>query len=237
LTVVQRLGDEVIGGVDTLHYEVQPEPLFIKDYFVTTETIRKGRELNDEERQVIDRFFANLTAETGEVWIGQSDYYLYRARFRFNYDDGRRDGTLNLTARFSNFNAPVNIEVPTDEEVENVSNIVQSFLPSLVDRLPIAGLGEVGSNGGAELPDGGLDLDEPGIDTDPDEDGLTTSLEYFYGSDPLNPDTDGDGMSDGDEVQAGRNPTGPGDLFDFGLSEALSQTPTKSPDDVGTSSQ
>jgi hypothetical protein len=35
---------------------------------------------------------------------------------------------------------------------------------------------------------------------DPDRDGLTNLLEYQYGTDPNNPDTDGDGLTDGDEV-------------------------------------
>ena len=40
-----------------------------------------------------------------------------------------------------------------------------------------------------------------------DDDGLTTLEEVAkYGTDPLNPDTDGDGMNDGDEVASGRDP-------------------------------
>ena len=37
----------------------------------------------------------------------------------------------------------------------------------------------------------------------PDEDGLTNIDECEYGTDPNNPDTDGDGMTDGWEVQYG----------------------------------
>lgn len=40
-----------------------------------------------------------------------------------------------------------------------------------------------------------------------DDDGLTTLEEVAkYGTDPLKPDTDGDGMNDGDEVASGRDP-------------------------------
>ena len=35
---------------------------------------------------------------------------------------------------------------------------------------------------------------------DPDHDGLTNLQEFLLGTDPHNPDTDGDGLSDGDEV-------------------------------------
>lgn len=42
---------------------------------------------------------------------------------------------------------------------------------------------------------------------DCDEDGLDNSGEAFYGTDPANPDTDGDGINDGDEVIGLSNPT------------------------------
>ena len=41
---------------------------------------------------------------------------------------------------------------------------------------------------------------------DTDGDGLTDDQEVAIGTDPQNPDTDGDGTNDGDEVAAGRNP-------------------------------
>jgi hypothetical protein len=47
----------------------------------------------------------------------------------------------------------------------------------------------------------GLDPNDPNLaNEDPDHDGLTNLQEYQLGTDPNNPDTDGDGISDGDEV-------------------------------------
>jgi hypothetical protein len=45
----------------------------------------------------------------------------------------------------------------------------------------------------------------PDLD-DPDEDGLTTEEERALGTDPYDPDSDGGGWSDGEEVAAGTNP-------------------------------
>lgn len=47
---------------------------------------------------------------------------------------------------------------------------------------------------------------------DPDGDALTNQEEATYGTDPNNPDTDGDGFKDGAEVEKGFNPLGAGKL-------------------------
>jgi hypothetical protein len=47
----------------------------------------------------------------------------------------------------------------------------------------------------------GFSITDPGVaGADPDHDGLTNLEEFLAGTDPNNPDTDGDGLSDGDEV-------------------------------------
>lgn len=47
---------------------------------------------------------------------------------------------------------------------------------------------------------------------DPDKDGVNNAEERLYGTDPNNPDTDGDGYDDGEEVKNGYNPLGQGSL-------------------------
>ena len=46
-----------------------------------------------------------------------------------------------------------------------------------------------------------------------EKDGLFDEEESVYGTNVNNPDTDGDGYKDGEEVDGGFNPTGPGKLF------------------------
>lgn len=49
------------------------------------------------------------------------------------------------------------------------------------------------------------------IDIDPDHDGLTSGEEYDAGTDPNDPDTDGGGENDGSEVDFGSDPLDPSD--------------------------
>lgn len=69
------------------------------------------------------------------------------------------------------------------------------------------------------------------LNSDADHDGLKAWEEALYGTDPNNPDTDGDGTSDGDEVKAGRSPLvkGPNDKMN---SAALAATPKNPTDDT-----
>lgn len=74
-----------------------------------------------------------------------------------------------------------------------------------------------------------LAAEQEKMDADQDGDGLTDLLENIYRSDPANPDTDGDGTKDGEEVEEGRDPTikrdpavaGASDSFDFSAAEGL----------------
>lgn len=57
----------------------------------------------------------------------------------------------------------------------------------------------------------GLNKTNNGLDNDPDKDDLLNYLEYVYGTDPLNADTDGDKFTDKQEIANGYDPDAPGD--------------------------
>lgn len=75
------------------------------------------------------------------------------------------------------------------------------------------------------------DMSGNNLAEDSDHDGLTNAEEKLYGTDPNNPDTDGDGYSDGVEVSSGFDPLkkAPGD-------KVVSATPTASEETGGTAS-
>jgi len=70
----------------------------------------------------------------------------------------------------------------------------------------------------------GTDINNP----DTDGDGLSDYDEVvLWKTNPLNPDTDGDGYKDGQEVQAGYNPLGQGKLQLPGISASTTPTTTR----------
>ena len=76
-----------------------------------------------------------------------------------------------------------------------------------------AGIGQAVLNGTAVAALGGIGT--PPVSTskleatpqnDPDQDGIPSATEVRLGTDPTNPDTDGDGSTDGEEIEAYSNP-------------------------------
>lgn len=98
-----------------------------------------------------------------------------------------------ITLTMSGFNQPINLTKP--EESENLLEVLEEMAE---------GVGSAFMGGMTPGP-------SSGFLSDSDSDGLTDSMEEFYGTDKNNPDTDGDGYLDGGEVDRGYSPTIPGD--------------------------
>jgi len=76
------------------------------------------------------------------------------------------------------------------------------------------------------------------VEEDADHDGLTNREESYWGTDFQNPDTDGDGFLDGEEVASGHDPLkpGPDDVLLYGpLSQSKNKNITNSLADLITS--
>lgn len=84
-------------------------------------------------------------------------------------------GNQNQTQTASALTATANFLAPTQTAIQSTINAATSVATSLTP-----------------------DLSDP--NGDPDQDGLTNAQEAVAGTDPLKPDTDGDGLTDGEEV-------------------------------------
>jgi len=216
LRVEEKLKNEIMRGAEVHHYKVMPEKLYLREFIVLAEQLRQDRELTGRERIAWDTFFTHVTPLSSEIWIGSGDYYIHRLRLQFGYDNGEREGIVTLTAEFSEFNQPQVIEKPSAGQFDEAAAYLESIIGGLAAHLPMAKAGsarkvEQGASSLGEL----AESDDGGKAADDDDDGLPAFLEIFYGADVLNPDTDGDGLRDGYEVDTGWSPTGPWRLFDF----------------------
>lgn len=89
--------------------------------------------------------------------------------------------------------------------VHNVPLTAEQIRQQYIDEAGDFGLGDRDGDGLPDWYEDLYDFLDPDVPTDAaldfDEDGLTNLEEFELGTDPSNPDTDGDGLDDGDEVK------------------------------------
>jgi hypothetical protein len=212
IKVTEKLKDERVRGAVAHHYKILSGIIYFRDFAKRAESLRLGRALERVEEDRFDAYFATLTAEEGEAWISANDYYLQRLRLRFREDGRERHGVFTLTLDFSRFNEDFAGAALDPASVLDAAPYVRSLLSAFSYRLPLA---KEGTARTVQTSSSGLPTGATFVEADSDSDGLLDILEHFYGSDALNPDTDGDGMKDGAEVEAGRSPIGDWALFDL----------------------
>ncbi len=174
---------------------------------------KSDREPNDAERVVIEARAKQVERLRVRLWIGVRDHLLYRFQAAGTVaEDQKTNASIDVLVNLTDFDAPFVGEVP--KKPTSFASVANAVLGTLETSGSSAGreFATVVTNDVAHLPTnsvGGFD--------DTDNDGLSAVVEAFYRTNPNVADTDGDGVSDGDEVLSGQNPNGNGSLFGFGL--------------------
>lgn len=205
---------ELIEEVDTRIIDARIDQQAMYVFLLDLIRAKEQREPNEKERLAAAVQATQLARFTVRFWIGMEDHRLYRLQASGSFEEEGSTHLIPVDVRidFSGFNKEYVFSVPeyflsfndvlrlafgelpaSDQEVQRKE---EKSLVESTARLPV------------------IKIDSS---SDADEDGLDLILERFYGTDPERPDTDGDGVSDGDEVRKGQNPRGRGGLFSFGL--------------------
>ncbi len=206
---------EQIEGRNTRIIDARFDHGAIRSFLYGLIRAKEGREPSDDERLDAEMRARQLERLTVRLWIGVEDHLLYRiqAAGAFVQPDSNHLIPIDIRFDFFDFDVPTNIESPQRTIV--FSELVRATLSTSLFGNAGAFLSQPFVNAQtARLP---VQKIEPS--TDADGDGLDALMETFYGTDANHADTDGDGMSDGEEVVKNRNPRGKGSLFSFGLGE------------------
>ncbi len=202
-------GVEVIDGDAALPYTFTIDKEGMTVFLATLWEMRHGTAIDPQTFQAMTDQIAAWGSGQGTLWIGRKSFLLHRLTF------STTDQTLEINV--SDFNQPVSIEAPHPNasitEALGKLGFNVAALPTSQEARAHAPIGATSSFG--SLPGNTASAAEE--DTDPDKDGLGNGFEFFYGTDPTNPDTDGDGVNDGEEVEHSSNPRGSGSIFSFGL--------------------
>ena len=198
---------------------------FEKTYNTSAAELKiKIEEFRNNPEKCIELIDGSINSAEIEIWIGKTDNFVYRIKADLNlnknffselsetifddkenysdenninktlnsdfqnvqefeiYDNSNIDASYDISFDLAMFDFDEPVEIFKPEDAEDFSDVIKEIF------------------GVFNLTKGDSDLD-----------GLTDDMEDHYGTDINNSDTDGDGYSDGDEVDNGYDPLVPGD--------------------------
>lgn len=209
-----------VREVETRILDARFDPDAVRAFLRELIRIKHDREPSANELLHIEAQALALEKLTIRLWIGKEDHLLYRfqAAGAIPEEGASTLVPVDILVDFSGFNEPFAVEIPNEKDVLTFKEILGATFGLLPESDESSALSLRPANQPLVTSDvAHLPVSEVEQSTDPDRDGLDNVLERFYGTNPQNPDTDGDGVSDGEEVLSGRNPRGDGSLFGFGL--------------------
>lgn len=181
--ILEKKGSEEVEGTATHRIGYRVDEGKFRTFVAELYRIVEDGEMNDDQRQELDDALEEVEFKPGDLWVGKSDYLPRKITGGFSGKDGTGSTTLTIELSFKNYNRDAP-DITAPEGAKPASE-----LSSLLGGGTGAGEGE-----------------------DADRDGLTDAEESLYKTDPGRADTDGDGHTDGDEVENGYDPLGPGRL-------------------------
>lgn len=186
-SLTKTLASENIDGVSAHHYAYAISATNFSQFIDDVVTILGNDAVGSRTVNNIKKNIAEISNVTGEVWIGKKDHLFRKITFSVAplADQVEKTGieSVNGVVTFTQYNADQHIVAP--DNAKSIADIIQAQVDAAQEK-------------DAELK------------RDDDNDGLTNIQEDLYKTDRNNPDTDGDGFLDGDEVHNGYDPLGPG---------------------------
>jgi len=186
----RRLPDSTVDGKPAYHYEVGlDKEIYSKSINRLSAALWPGG-----SPEALRNYLSSQENIHADITIGKRDFLLYSVSLHSQGPIAGIDASLAV----SNFNQEVAVEQPA------TPTPISSFPKLLFNEtnwldLPLFGY-QIGIDLSAQT-------------TDEDQDGLYGIWESAFSTDPNNPDTDGDGYSDGMEVRSGYNPLSAGKLM------------------------
>ncbi|MBT4722239.1 hypothetical protein HN958_02750 [Candidatus Falkowbacteria bacterium] len=114
IDIVKNHGVEDVNGHSTYHYTVKINEDEMEDFFVKSYKIMEEEEMGELELTQLQDNLERWSEIDLDVWIGKSDYLLYKINAGGSMVS--IDGTMKveLTAEIDNYNETVEIEAPSD---------------------------------------------------------------------------------------------------------------------------
>ncbi len=124
--------DEVIDGKTAVHYVVRIDPVVFKQFLTEVYPIITDSAIPEYELQTLDEPLALIGKTDFHLWLDKKDDYLYKFETIIRIDDkemSAQSGSVAISARFKNYNMPMNITAPTD--AKTIEEITQEYMQTM----------------------------------------------------------------------------------------------------------
>lgn len=151
---ITKKGEEVIKGVNTIHYSINPDKELFKN-LIKKILERFSGDINDTDLSNIDTVIGSTKVSSFDVWVGKGNNAIYQYNIVleipmtkvFGFEDksiGNDTMSISFKVTYFDFNLPNNISIPNgyteisefvkSAKIENVKNKVREFIV-LADNL------------------------------------------------------------------------------------------------------
>lgn len=213
-----ELEDESIDGNNSYHYLLNISDENQYNLIVAILGIISDEKVSEAEETKIKESLKKKDFSGLDLWVSKKDYLPTKISFKGSRKDenGKITGEINLSLLLKNYNQTIKIEAPESSKSfqEVFTQVVNNFLGEDNNNISWSDdeilTGEPGDEMFTEEPGQEDSIEYMFSDTDSDGDGLSDQEEMFLGTDLNKADTDDDGYPDGAEIEAGYNPLGEG---------------------------
>ncbi|MEI7498723.1 MAG: type II secretion system protein GspG, partial [Candidatus Falkowbacteria bacterium] len=201
----KTLPEEIIDGVLSRHYAIKIDKIALKKYIIDASGVM-DKKYSAEELISIQKGLDSVDFSEMQIWIGKKDYFLHRFSFGVSItnQEFKSKGNIAVDIHLMNYNQQNLITVP--EKYVSVEELIGKYMMNMIGtgvKNEIASTtGEFGK------------INKADSQMDNDADGLKNYEEDLIGTDKNKADSDGDGYTDGAEVDGGFNPLGLGKSTD-----------------------
>ncbi len=125
LSISKEFGVENVNGKDAYHYGVTFNEAGLKDYLQKAAALNGGQPMSDQDLEQALKLAQSVS--TAEMWIGTSDYYLYKGHLVLNPPKSESGVEMNVAVDLDahSYNKTVSIDTPADAQEFNPLSLFQ----------------------------------------------------------------------------------------------------------------
>lgn len=217
ITVTKKYKAETVNGIKLQPYAFVLNQKNVEVIIDKLALYKKDTGVTEQDATDMKSFLKDIKKFDGMIWMDTQTLLPYKITIASQFIDTetQKPMDVNIVIDMKDFNKPMNISIPTDGFTleQAIQKVTEKFMEKSLSELSSSSTSSTDMMFSSDFENfdsaslGGSETQSLSQDTDGD--GVTDSLEEFYGTSITNKDTDGDGYTDKQEIDGGYDPLHP----------------------------